>query len=36
MLLSKKTAAERHWIIEKTAEINQFICFKDVLIQNGR
>ena len=25
------TAAERHWIIEKTAELNQPIYFKDVL-----
>ena len=25
------TAAERHWIIEKTTEFNQLIYFKDVL-----
>ena len=26
-----KTAAERHWIIEKTSELNKSVYFKDVL-----
>ena len=25
------TAAERHWIIEKTSELNQLVYFKDIL-----
>jgi hypothetical protein len=27
----KTTAAEKHWIMEKTAELNQTVYIKDVL-----
>ena len=29
--MSKTTAAERHWIVEKTAELSQPVYFRDVL-----
>ena len=30
------TAAERHWIMEKTSELNQLVYFKDVLTSQWR